>query len=241
LRNPRRAFATTRPGVLLLRSGCGVIAMILAFYAYQSMPLAEASALSFTRTLWMVPLAIFVLRENIGPRRLAATVIGFGGVLLMLHPSVAISLSVPAFAALASAFLIALSVTGMKIMTRDHSLLTIVAWAAVLGLLLSIPLALTQWRWPRLGDLALLSTMGILGLGNQACYVKAVSLGDAAAVVPIDYTRLIFSLVVGFLLFHETPNLMTMAGAAIVIASTLYITVRESRLKFRWSDRSVQG
>jgi drug/metabolite transporter (DMT)-like permease len=231
LRNPKRTFSTTRPGILLFRSGCGVTAMILAFYAYQNMPLAEANALSFTRSLWMVPLAGVVLRETIGPRRLAATVIGFCGVLLMLHPSSVISLSLPAVAALASAFLIALSVTGMKIMTRDHSLLTIVAWSAALGLGLSIPPAVAQWHRPRLGDLALLAGMGILGLCNQACYVKAVSLGDATAVAPIDYTRLIFSILLGFLLFHETPSLVTLAGAAIVIASTLYITFREARLR----------
>ncbi len=60
--------------------------MILSFYAYQKMPLADANALSFTRTLWLVPLAAFVLKEAVGPRRVSATVIGFLGALLMLQP-----------------------------------------------------------------------------------------------------------------------------------------------------------
>src|ERR1700710_797312 len=70
LRNPVRAFATTRPGILIFRAGAGTIGMILQFYAFQKMPLADANALSFTRTLWLVPLAAFMLREKVGPQRI---------------------------------------------------------------------------------------------------------------------------------------------------------------------------
>jgi drug/metabolite transporter (DMT)-like permease len=59
LPNPREVFRTTRMGILLFRSGAGTVGMILAFYAYQKLPLADANALSFTRTLWVVPLAAF--------------------------------------------------------------------------------------------------------------------------------------------------------------------------------------
>ena len=69
LPNPRGVFRTTRLGILLFRSGAGTVGMILAFYAYQKLPLADANALSFTRTLWLVPLAAFVLKERVGPRR----------------------------------------------------------------------------------------------------------------------------------------------------------------------------
>ena len=86
LHNPRRTLRTTRPGILLFRSLAGSIGMILSFYAYQKMPLAEANALSFTRTLWLVPLAAFVLKESVGPRRVSATAIGFLGAVLMLQP-----------------------------------------------------------------------------------------------------------------------------------------------------------
>ncbi|MGE3141975.1 MAG: DMT family transporter, partial [Hyphomonadaceae bacterium] len=87
LRNPRGAFATTRPWILLFRAAAGSVGMILVFYSYQKLPLAEANALSFTRALWLVPLAAFVLHEKTGPRRVAATIVGFLGVLLMLRPS----------------------------------------------------------------------------------------------------------------------------------------------------------
>jgi len=230
LPNPREVFRTTRMGILLFRSGAGTVGMILAFYAYQKLPLADANALSFTRTLWVVPLAAFALKEYVGPRRVAATIVGFLGALLMLQPQTQGSAGWPAAAALASSFLFAFTVTGMKFLTRDHSTLTLMAWSAVLGFVLAIPPAMFSWRWPSLRDLVLLCAMGVLGTITQACYINGMSEGDAAAMAPIDYTRLVFAVILGYALFSDIPNTMTMLGAGIVMASTIYITLRESRL-----------
>jgi drug/metabolite transporter (DMT)-like permease len=232
LGDPRAAFRTTRPGVLLFRALAGTLGMILGFYAYQYMPLADANALSFTRTLWVVPLAAIILKEHVGPRRVVATTIGFLGTLLMLQPTGADGayVSLPALAALSSAFLIAMTVTSMKFMTRDHTTLTLMSWSAALGLILSVPPALFVWRWPSFPDLLLLAAMGVLGTITQACYIKGMSEGDAIVMAPLDYTRLVFAVVFGYLWFREVPNSLTLLGAGIIIASTLYITVRESRL-----------
>lgn len=230
LRNPHAAFHTTRPGILLFRAGAGTTGMILGFYAYQMMPLADANALSFTRTLWMVPLAIFVLKEKVGVRRMGATAVGFIGMLVMVQPAGQGGMGWPAAAALASALLVALTVTGMKVMTRDHSTTTLMAWSASLGFVLSIPPALTVWQVPGWVDLTLLSAMGVLGTLTQACYIKGMTAGDASIMAPIDYTRLVFAIVFGYLLFSEVPNPTTLLGAGIVIAATVYITWREARL-----------
>jgi drug/metabolite transporter (DMT)-like permease len=230
LRNPRAAFHTTRLGILLFRSFAGTIGMILAFYAYQRMPLADANALSFTRTLWLVPLAAFVLKERVGPRRVSAVLVGFLGALLMLQPAAHGDFGWPAVAALTSSLLLALTVTGMKVMTRDHTTTTLMAWSAVLGFALTIPPALLVWRWPGGVDFALLGVMGVLGAITQACYIKGMAQGDAAVMAPIDYTRLVFAVILGYALFGEIPNAMTMAGAGVVIASTVYITLREAQL-----------
>jgi drug/metabolite transporter (DMT)-like permease len=227
MRDWRRAFYTTRPWILLFRSAAGTLALIMNFYAYQKMPLADANALSFTRSLWLTPLAFFVLRETLGPLRIGATLVGFAGVILMLTPSGHFSLGLPALAALAAAFLFALTITGMKVMTRDHSPFTLLVYAAVLGLVFAIPPAFFVWRWPHPIDLLLLVIMGVLGVVTQACYIKGMQIGDAAAMAPIDYTRLVFAVGAGFLLFHEVPGVRTVIGAGIVVAATLYITWRE--------------
>jgi len=230
LRDPAGAFRTTRPGILLFRSLAGTTGMILSFYAYQKMPLADANALSFTRTLWVVPLAAFVLKENVGPRRIAATVVGFLGAMLMLQPAAHGEFGWPALAALASALLLALTVTGMKFMSRDHTTTTLMAWSATLGFVLALAPALLVWRWPTSWDLVLLALMGILGTITQACYIHGMSEGDAAVMAPVDYTRLVFAIILGYAVFADVPSALTMAGAGIIIAATLYITLRESRL-----------
>ena len=231
LPNPREVLYTTRPGILLFRAAAGTLAMVLAFYAYQKMPLADANALSFTRTLWLVPLAAFVLKEAVGPRRVAATVVGFLGALLMLQPQAQGDMGWPAAAALASALLFALTVTGMKVMTRDHTTMTLMAWSAVLGFVLAIPPALYRVALAERCPISRCSAaMGVLGVITQACYINGMSEGDAAAMAPIDYTRLVFAVILGYALFSDIPNTMTMLGAGIVMASTIYITLREARL-----------
>jgi drug/metabolite transporter (DMT)-like permease len=232
MRNPAAAFRTSRPDIMIFRAGATTIGMILAFYSYQALPLADANALSFTRALWIVPLAIFVLGEKVGIHRTVATLAGFAGVTLMLQPSGEGGGSwLGAMASLGSAFLFAMTITAMKIATRDNAAAVLMAWSAVLGFVLSIPLALFEWRWPTPGDFLLLCAMGVLGLATQFCYIKGMTLGDAVAMAPIDYTRLVFAILLGLALFQEVPNLLTMAGAAVVIAATLYITIRESRRK----------
>jgi drug/metabolite transporter (DMT)-like permease len=234
-----KVFHTTRMGIMLFRSSLGVVAMILNFYAYQLLPLADANALSFTRTLWMVPLVFFFLREKLGPARIGAAVVGFAGVLIILQPwshgvgSHAIGFGLPQMAALASALLFALTITGMKMLTRDHSPTTLLIYAAALGLVFSIPPALFVWRWADLHTLGLLAAMGVVGTISQGCYIKGMQLGDASAMTPIDYTRLIFATGIGIFVFHEVPTTATIIGSAIVVGSTLFITFRERALAKR--------
>lgn len=231
IRDWRGAFYTTRPGILLFRSSAGTLALILSFYAFQKLPLAEANALSFTRTLWLVPLAAFVLREKLGPVRLIAALVGFAGVMIMLRPGGGgHAFGWAQAAALVSALLFALTITGMKVMTRDHSPFTLLVYAAGLGLVFSIPPALFVWRWPEPLDLMLLAAMGVIGTITQGCYIKGMQIGDAAAMAPIDYSRLVFATAAGFLLFHEVPDLPTIIGAAVVVAATLFITWREQQV-----------
>jgi len=232
LRHRGAAFATSRPGILIFRSLAGTVGVILSFYAFQKMPLADANALSFTRTLWLVPLAALIVKEPVGPLRIGAALFGFVGVLVMVRPGAGgeFAIGLPALAMLASALLFAFTVTGMKVLTRDHSTTVILVWSAVLGFVLSIPGAILTWRVPEPTDLLLLCLMGVIATVNQACYIKGMSLGDAGAMAPIDYTRLVFTAAIGFFLFAEIPGVWTIAGAAIVVASTLFITIREQQI-----------
>jgi drug/metabolite transporter (DMT)-like permease len=90
--------------------------------------------------------------------------------------------------------------------------------------------AVLVWRAVDLTDLALLLLMGSCGSGGQYCMVRAFRVGEATAVLPVDYLRLILATAVGYFLFAEVPDRWTALGAAIVVAATLYIALREARL-----------
>jgi drug/metabolite transporter (DMT)-like permease len=228
VRHRAAAFATTRPGVLFFRSAAGTLATTFAFYSFQHMPLAEANALSFTRALWIIPLAAVVVRERIGPLRIAAALVGFAGVVLMLHlKSGGTLMGLPAASMLASSLLFALTITGMKVLTRDHAPRVVLVWTVTLGAVLAIPGALMDWRWPTPRDFVLLSLVGVCGTGSLACYIRGMEAGDASALAPIDYLRLVFAGVGAYVFFGETPTVWTIAGASVVVASTLFITLRE--------------
>lgn len=241
-RDWRAAYVTRQPLMLLFRSVTGTLALILAFYAYQVLPLADANALSFTRALWIMPLAAFLLHEKIGLARLFATLIGFIGVLLMLRPSRGgISFGMGEAAALGSSFLFAFTVISVKFMSRDNSAFTLIVWGTSLGTILALPPALLVWRWPGGWDLVLLGTMGIMGVITQICYIRGMHVGDAAAMAPIDYVRLIFAVGIGLALFNEMPDLLTLAGAGVIIAATLFITWREHRIaRMMMAERAVE-
>lgn len=232
-RTPMHTLRPKRMPTLLLRAATATLGMILMLYSYQALPLAEANALSFTRPLWVTLLAAVVLREVVRVNRIAAVTVGFVGVLVILRPEAGEGFGLAQIAALASALLLAMTVTGVKSLTRDLSTTNLMVWSSILGLMIGLPLALTQWRWPDPADLGLLFAMGALSAANQVLFIKGMAVGDAAALAPVDYSRLVLSLIVGVVVFQEIPHLGTIAGATLVVASTLYITVSELRARRR--------
>jgi drug/metabolite transporter (DMT)-like permease len=227
VKNGPEAFAATRPGILIGRSILTVLAMVLSFYSYNKLTLVTANTLSFTRSLWLVPLAVITLRERMGTARVGAVCVGFLGVLAMLRTNGAGLLDPAALSGLAAAAMFAVTVTGMKALTRDHTITSIVCWSAALGVVLAFPLALFSWRWPTLRDAGLIGVMGLLAVLNQTCYARGMQAGDALVMAPIDYTRLIFSTALGVLLFHERVELAAYAGAFLIVASSAWVTWHE--------------
>lgn len=231
-RAPRAALRTSRPWYMLSRSAAMSMSIILFYTAYHQLPLAQANSLSFTRQLYMVPLAMLILREVVGWRRIIATFVGFGGVLVILLPGARSSVSLinlPSFYCLLAALLAAWSVIGVKSMSKNHSQLALLAWSAILGVLFTLPPALLDWRIPHGWDLWLLILMGILSTTTQACYIRGMSLGDATVLAPLDYTRLIFTSLFGYLFFGEIPGAAMLAGSAIIIGAAIYITLDARR------------
>ena len=230
LRAPRSAWAVKRPGKLFLRCALSTLGFFAGFYSFARMPLADAQAISFSRVLFITVFAVWLLKEQVGARRWTAVAIGFVGVILMLQPHGNSPLGLAALAQLASAVLFGFTIVTVKDLTRDHSTLGLVFYTNAFTTVAGLPFAFLAWKQPDLLSLALFLGMGFMGVAAQSCYVRALSTGEASLLGLIDYVRLPLAILAGFILFHETPDLRVIAGAAVIIASTVYITWRETRL-----------
>jgi len=220
-------FKTSRPGLMIVRGICGSTAMLCGFYAIAHLPLADAPSISFSRALFVVPLAILFLGESIGPRRIIATLVGFSGVLIISWPSGTVELGT--MAAIGNAFFVALAIIFVKILSRTDSTATLLFYSGVIGTIATAIPAALYWQWPDARELTLLVLMGAAGIAAQSCFIRAYAIGEATALAPLDYTRILFSTAAGFFIFSTIPGWQTAVGAVIIAGSTLYITLREAK------------
>jgi drug/metabolite transporter (DMT)-like permease len=216
--------------VHLVRGVFGLTAMYCSYYAIARMPLADYTALSFTKPLFATLLAILILGEIVRWRRWSATIIGFLGVLIMMRPGAG-TLQPAALAALADAFSIAFLVTLVKRLPPQETPLGMLFYFGIFATGLSVGPALYFWQWPTTYEWMLLIGVGVLGALAQSFWIRSFRAGEASVVAPFDYLRLPIAATVGFIGFTELPTLWTFLGAAAIVASTLYIAHREARLQ----------
>ncbi|HEV8390835.1 MAG TPA: DMT family transporter [Dongiaceae bacterium] len=221
-----------------LRSGLSLASMLLGFTSLSYLTLANATALSFTAPLFATVLAALVLGETVRRRRWTATFVGFVGVLIVLRPSVS-GISYGEILALSGAFLTALVIIVVKQMSRTEPSNAIVAYMVLLLTPMSLVVALPFWSWPQTGDWPFVIGMGLAGTVGHVCWTRAISICDASVVVPFDYVRLIFTIIIGILAFAEQPDMMTLIGAAIIVLAGIYIARREAMLNQRSAREAV--
>ena len=211
------------------RTTMGTVSMVLGFYALSMLPLADATALGFSQPLFSVCVAALILREKVRWRRWSATVVGFIGVLVMVRPGAG-SLQPGALVALANALTVSLSILLVRRLSDSESPLMILTQFAIWStLLLAVP-AIWVWRWPSAWGWVLAVGVSASATIGQYFWVQAFKAGEMSAVAPFEYLRLPFAVFMGWLIFGQMPEIWTYVGAAIVIASALYIAQREAQL-----------
>ncbi len=218
---------TRRFGLHLARMGFAFVAQVLVVVSVIHLPLADATALMFSKPLFTTVIAVLALREAVAGRRWAATVAGFAGVLVMLRPGIA-GVDAAAFAALGAALAFAAANVLIRVLSRTEPTIRILFYYHVCGVaVFSVP-AWLGWENPVGVEWLLLVAIGVLTTGAMVGFVRAFSVGEANAVGPAENGRLIYAAALGFLAFSEIPSVWTVAGAALIVASTLFIA-REER------------
>ncbi len=225
-----RFVRAVNPGAVLVRGAFLLFSTILNFIALGYLPLTMTAAIFFSSPLWICLLSIPLLGEEVGPRRWAAMIVGFLGVLVVTRPWAgqvhwAVLLSVGA--ALCGAFY---SILTRRLAGRD-STATQQFYAALLAAVGMAPLALPGWTWPSggAGWFAILA-IGAFGWAGHQILIVAHRYAPASTLAPISYVQILYMTASSWLIFAQPPDAWVLAGAAIVAASGLYIWLRERAL-----------
>jgi drug/metabolite transporter (DMT)-like permease len=218
-----------RPDLQFYRAACLFGATFTLYTSLQYMPLGDAAAIQFLAPVLVSAFSGLFLGEHVGPRRWAAVVCGFIGVLLVTRPGSGVFGWV-ALLPLATAFALA----GYFILTRvmrdkDHPDTT-TFYTTALGALVLSALVLFVWQWPSPFYWLLMVAMGACGAIGHFMLVKAFHSAEASILSPFTYSHVVFAILWGFLVFGDVPSLWTIGGASVVVGSGLYIWYRESRV-----------
>jgi drug/metabolite transporter (DMT)-like permease len=229
LRSGFQVLRTKRLGLHMLRAAGFFGAMLCWFSAIPHVALVDAIALNFTAPIFITVLAALVLGEKVRLRRWAAIAVGFAGALVVLRPGFQ-EVTIWSLLVLGDAIIWSVTAILIRILTRTDSPTTIVAHMFLWVTPLSLIPALFVWQTPSLGAIGWLIGLAAVSTAGHVATTRALALAEASSLMPYDYTRLVFAGVIGFFVFHEVPDTMTLVGAAFIIASTLYIAHREARL-----------
>ena len=221
-------WRTSRPGLQLVRGVFGGLAMMTWFYALSKIPVGDATALSFTVVIFATIGAALILKEQVGIHRWSAVAIGIIGTMVILRPGLE-AISLGAIVTIISSFFWAAALLSVKVLARSDSSTTIVFYSSLTFTAITAGPAIYYWSWPTWEQLVLLCLVGLLAFAAQMCVTTAIREAETTAVMPIDFTRLIWASALGYLWFGEFPDTWTWVGGFVVFISTVYITYRESR------------
>lgn len=220
-----RTRQTTR---YMARSVFSVLANFCWFAALVSMPIADATSLSFTTPLFVSMAAMLFLAEPARLGRWTGLIVGFAGTVIILRPGFA-EINVGALAVLASGVLFAASAIYVKVLVRQDPPDTVTLYQLLYMLPINFLPALFVWTWPTAQQWLWAVLIGVLTTTAQRAYVRAYAVTDASAVQPFDFLRLPFAIGLGFIMFAELPDLWTVAGGIVIFASSFLVAHGEVR------------
>jgi drug/metabolite transporter (DMT)-like permease len=223
---PLYALHSRRPGLQLMRAMALLASSLLFISGLRFLPIAEASATSFVSPLFVTALSIFLLGENVGLRRWVATAVGLIGVLIILRPGSS-AFHPAAFFPIVSAFAWACTLIMTRMMSGRERTVTTMTWSSVAGLCILSALVPLVWVAPSWHDVLFGILIGVASTAGQWIVVLAFRYADASVLAPFSYTQLLWVSMLGFLIFGEVPDVWTVTGAAIIVASGLYTAHRE--------------
>lgn len=226
----RAAFKTQHPGLHLSRSLMGLFAMIFTFSSYIMLPLAEATTISFTVPIFATILAALILKEPTGKHRWGAVIAGFIGVLIVIQPGDGHIPMLGVAIGLASALMIGCNSLLIRSMGKTESPATTVFYFSAISFVIMLPMLFVYGNSHDMKGWVYLLAIGTLGGVGQLALTSSLRMAPISVTVAMDYVTLLWSTLAGYLVWDHLPPATTWIGAPIIVASGLYIALREHRL-----------
>ena len=221
---------TKRPLDHAIRSLCGVFALVMLFYAFALIPIANATAISYAAPFFITLFSIYLLGETIGIRRWLAVITGFAGVLIIAQPG-GTEWGPGVFAAIGSAIGGALVTIWLRRLSATDRSVTVGLYYNSTGTLLCLAWVLMSGSLVSPGtDLLMFLLFGVICAAQQWLLTISFRYAEASLLAPFEYLAMIFSAIVGFVFLDEVPVLTTWMGAAVIAASGLFIFRRKQQL-----------
>ncbi len=211
----------------VLRGALGICMLTAFTYGVRHLPLADAYAIFFVAPLLITALAVPILHEQVDARRWAAIAVGFGGVLFVLRPTGTSALTIPGLAVLVTAMGYALSAITVRVLGRTDSTQSMVFWLMTFVGVGAGMLAIPVWRPIQPGHWLVLGALAVTGSLGQWAVTEAFRKGEASFIAPFEYTALIWGAALDWYLWQTVPAPVTLLGAAVIIASGVYLVRRE--------------
>ncbi len=218
---------TDKLGLYCFRALISTGALMTWFWAISLITIAEITALSFLAPLFATIGAAIFLKEKVRAPRWIATLIGFIGALIIIRPGL-IEMSQGSWLALIGAGLVGISILNIKTLSRTESPNKVVFYMSLLMTPLALIPALFSWQMPPPELWGWVLAMGPVAVLAHITLVNAYALSDASAVVPFDFSRLLFAVVIGWFAFGEVADVWTWVGGIVIFSSSIYIARRES-------------
>jgi len=222
------ALATRRGWAHVTRAGLSIVSLLTFFEALRDLPLATCIAIGFASPLFMTVASVLLLREHVGPHRWAAIGAGFVGVVIIAWPDSGGFVSWPAALMLLSSLCFALAMINVRWLARTESDVAMLVYQNV-GMLAAGIVGLPFVWQPLSGvDLVVIAGMAVSLAVGQVFTIRAFRAAPVGVVAPFEYTELLWTALIGYVVWNELPTTHVWAGAALVIASGLYIIWREA-------------
>ncbi len=222
-----RSLLRPRWSLHLLRGVLGLAMMVGFIFGLRTLPLSTAYAISFIAPLLITAMAAWILHERVGPGRWSAIAIGLLGALVVLRPTASGLVSLGGLAVLLAALAYAVSAITVRVLARSDSNQSMVVWLMILVGFGALALAAPGWIPVRGQDWKLIIGIGIVGALAQVAITDAFRRGQASLIAPLEYTALAWSVCLDLTLWNLLPDAKTWLGAAIIVASGLYLLRRE--------------